>query len=738
MNEFPSIKSIDHLALQPSSAGPISPAARIAQEALTQAPKAGKKKLVGAQNLPSICASANFPPLNAEERKLFLELFTRWPLSSTLNLLDLFMIDVMTEWEEILKLAEYDPDTLQALRNYYNKAPFLPPIFTAYLHLLGRPSPHSHLVESLAHPEFFRTPDNLIKYLGQYSEGLRTFINTIQSKASDKSQGKSKAIKEFLGRKSKPLLESLEVLDRKTKLIAKFFQVKDPTELLISRNLSETAEGAMLDAPSDRRMEALLSFSSMLRYLLQISTKQGIICIDLDPFTECTDKIEKMAQRKVLSPKEALQFNTFYKDYSLCNLAVGTKFTTLLERAQTDPTFTHEKYCQEQNIRRIHNRDKTGFLALLLHTELSIELIDKWINNLNHTLSCHFLSPLGGEFYKPPTFYIDRLVGNLESALKKLLIEGKKFDDPFLALFSTQLFDSLLRPYEELEKALSQIYLKEVVKNIKAFSNARPFRLSLCQVIFDPFVPVFSVLDKTIMPRFEAIHARNLEFIRLSKERGFLDAWKPEELKAILQQRLYENSSLLASLVMVIEDARLLLTSGDTSDIIHLLPPAFIRLLDLEGFDEIFVKPPVPIEEISEPIPEPLPSLPAPVVVEETAAPIPPQPLPPLPEPVVAMPATPKPAKPAALPVQPPRKKEVDLPTKRNFLETTRRGVILRMLDTLGLKFERFGKGSHQIYRHPTTGYSAVVPQDVADVGTRGSIFKQATGADDDKKGARK
>jgi predicted RNA binding protein YcfA (HicA-like mRNA interferase family) len=55
------------------------------------------------------------------------------------------------------------------------------------------------------------------------------------------------------------------------------------------------------------------------------------------------------------------------------------------------------------------------------------------------------------------------------------------------------------------------------------------------------------------------------------------------------------------------------------------------------------------------------------------------------------------------------------------------------MLDTLGLKFERYGKGSHEIYRHPTTGHSAVVPQDVADDGTRKSIWEQATGGDDEK-----
>lgn len=241
--------------------------------------------------------------------------------------------------------------------------------------------------------------------------------------------------------------------------------------------------------------------------------------------------------------------------------------------------------------------------------------------------------------------------------------------------------------------------------------------------------------------------------LRSAKESGTLGKRQPENLKQELQAVLFKNAAYLSRVIMILQDSKTLSLGEDTSDIMHLLPESMTHLLELEGFDEIFPMPPsasssAKVEEptvdetaASQSALEPMPVVDesAPLIdtaskISETApstvvarAQIAAPELPPKPAQTVQSASVLRTAPPPA----PKPRSVAPIPTKQEFVQETKRRVIVRMLEQCGFEYDHTGR--HPMYQH-SSGRSVPVPSSIEARGTRGSIYDIAFGPTDGKR----
>jgi hypothetical protein len=284
-----------------------------------------------------------------------------------------------------------------------------------------------------------------------------------------------------------------------------------------------------------------------------------------------------------------------------------------------------------------------------------------------------------------------------------------------LSDITTRFFD-YLRP----------INLGRISREVLGLMKAPRFALSEWQRNLSPLLQLLPALVP-VCRDFNRLREELLAGVRAAKEAGELEEIDPAALKERLKRSLLEQTEMLCSVVMLLQDIDAIYRGKETLDVIHLLPEPILKLLDLDEFDKIFALPPSPEtlpeqpEDVDEATDEPEET--AVVAVAAAAAAVVDTRVLASVRPVVRSASASGPAAAAS--------SERQIPDKREFTQVKRRRVILRVLDRLGFKSE--GTGRHEKWRHGETRGTVAVPLSLEAHGTRQSIYDQVVAALENK-----
>lgn len=197
-------------------------------------------------------------------------------------------------------------------------------------------------------------------------------------------------------------------------------------------------------------------------------------------------------------------------------------------------------------------------------------------------------------------------------------------------------------------------------------------------------------------------------------------------LKQLLVEELEEKGDPLICLTLLLNDVKSFTAGKPIADIETLLPDELFHALSLEGFEEAIeaaIKPsPQPATRSEEPASE-HENLAAEALEDKTVNL---QNEVKLPNSMVNAIATPTTIKMRQMPpLATSHQKEVQIPTKQEFLKMHKRNKILALLKKYGFE-EKGGKGSHVFMVHPHTHAQTTVPLHVEKKGTLGAIYQQA------------
>jgi len=664
----------------------------------------------------SIFQSEYCPKFNQEEQAILQSMLNQWGPCQSINLFDLFIADFFTTLEQILSLSNEsfcDADTKKALTTFYKKGQFFKSIFATYLSLFGQSSECQEDVQSNLNIALLRKIPEQTDFLSAYSQELKRLIVHIEQSLNLRTLGKSKAVQALMERKAQPFLQKLNLLNQKTVLLVKCLEAKDPITFLVTTQVGIWAE---TDCPADinsrqHLLNVFTTYVSFLQNFFSIGKELEIEYFTPKSFEDFLKIIQEMIAAN-FSKKSIATFMTTYKHFSSILLSLRTDFIGYLNKAKNDPSFTYQNYCEEKKHTDKRHVSNQEFILSMIHANLAAEIIDKWTNNLNEILSVHFLSDLEGSYFRPPRTYMDRLMVNFE--LVQNIGPESIPEDTFIQQLHGKVSEKLREPADLLGKIVQDIDFSFIAACLNQKLSIASFRLSTCQLALLPIWKRTLNLHR-VLSYLDPIRISYLEAIRQAKETGQLDHWESSQLKVEIQKHLFHQAMQMCAYIMILADVDKVFSASTPNDVTHLLPIEMVRFLDLEGFDDIFAKP------LELPVPVPAePELTTPVYLE----------------PSLSAPAEPKRIpKPMSLPLQ---KESSALPTKRDFQETTKRRVIVRMLEEMGFVYARSGKGSHELYHHPESSGQVVVPHSTEAIGTRVNIFEQARQAlkpnDDSKK----
>lgn len=669
------------------------------------------------------------PKFTPEEQQLLIDLLNQSAYCKNMNLFEVFMVDFTTHWKSIITLANaYDQGVKKLLSLFHEKNDLLIKIYHVYLFIYGKEANETELdIEQNYHQKFFSTIPDFMKWLQEYSSELSKHIVGLEFRHANRKTTKCKRIQSFQGQNYLSLYESLQLLERKIVLFTKSLQGEGIERLFINNKISFWSETFKFGVNKADPLQAITRFLGFINNFadLRIKSHENKINKDLIWYASI---IENMIVTKFSKPS-VVNFMKAYRIYSIKSLKHQLNFFGHLRRLLDDPSYTYEVLCKEEKFNNQKSCPQPEFRSLLLHTILSLDVIDKWINDLNQTICEHFLAELQEIHVTTPQGHIARLLMMLDLVNTMPSPQAEDSVDPFIQKIDNQI-KTLTHKHElKYKQILTSVSLRKVAINLKDKFLAPSSRLSLCQF------SIFPILEAVLnygpsLPSLDKMRQEILHTILLAKQSHQLDRWDSAKLKATIQDLLLKRTFSICIYIMIIEDSKALFNLSRPNDILHLLPNDVVRLLELVGFDQIFLKTSDTmtsrfVVELSNTYNE------AEASQQETLS---------------AVQKDKKLKSQFKMPQKTPSKKEVegeviatelafskdsevfsDLPTKHDFIEAVKRPLIVKMLEQMGILFKRFGK--HPIFQHQQTSGQVVVPHYINDLGTRDSIYKQAFAA---------
>jgi len=443
--------------------------------------------------------------------------------------------------------------------------------------------------------------------------------------------------------------------------------------------------------------------------------------IDLkEIFQPLSNFIDSQLNNKGNIPSK-IKFDALFKNFSNKMLTIREKSSSLLSKFKGDITSTYQEYCWLINIEQKCQRNRDNFIEFLSHQVNAMAMIDKWINNLYEDFNSIFID-LNPEKNMTNDACIFRIYMNLKKISLPEEITLKPVEDNFISAFSEQIQsvkESCLEIMSSSFNLLPPAYPQSKLIEFFEIQYDTP-NFTFSQILekleyFTPLRPSFDI----IVNQIQKLHKELLASIKNSYQKDPLmcnSGANSEALKKQIIEIIYKKMINIFRYLMVSQDILILKKGANRKDITGLLPSLVLNLLIFEGFDEIFS-----------------PSIAQNIEIEST---------PPEEEfcnnnsssNFMAEDAYISNSKSLTPPIKNIKnqiklipKKSIEMPNKNDFIIEKKRSAIIRMLEIMGFEYIRSGKGSHEIYQNPSTGNITVVPHSVDKLGTRRSIFEQAS-----------
>lgn len=650
------------------------------------------------------------PKLLSPEEKILLEyLLDQPPIYENSNLFEVFIDDFMVQWEMVIACAgSYNQEAMTVLANFKKNRSIEFEIYNLYRciyekekkELIGFECEVNKITSALT----LQIP-RIIQWLNEYTIELSLTIITLEDlHLKNKSGAKLKTIYDLYERNFKPLHTTLKIFNKRVQLFSKCLQGKEMVTFLVNKKVSCWSEfySSMVTGTINLNHQVSESFTKKISLLYGKDIKK----LDHDIKHATLDDDVKHAVENFITQHKNLSF------------IVLSEIERLI-RAQNDPIYAAVQFWKEENLNVPDALPREKCIDSLLYNILDMNMLDKWINDISRSSE---FSTCCEVHVKTPHTHIRRLLMMLDliDTVENPDLE-EALTDPFLKTVQGHIKQWTEQSKEQVQNILDSVTLAQAATNLRRKFSAPSYRLSLCLLTL---VPIFKLIyqQNFSCSQLDRIRQKLLHMIRTAKQNHQLDHLQPSELKTEIQEILFKQTFRLCVYMMIISDIKELFSKSPSDDVLHLLPNDVVPLLDLTGFDEIFKSSPVAaVEESSveaslvilqeDMLPQPSTEECVVTHLSTHAAVIPPTAIPP--------------KKPQVSLSKPPSMSEI--PERQDFQEAVKRRVIVRMLERMGFVYERTGR--HDIYHHCETSGQVVVPHSVEALGTRLSIFNQATRA---------
>ncbi len=606
-----------------------------------------------------------FPSLSAEERTLFESILRKWPLEQ-LILMDYLGMACSYAWDNLLTLEAWNSllkwgntttkNTFEELRDSF-KASY----FKCYTFLM-KMEPSNYVTDS---SNFFKSPREFAELLETQtlltlSEGLPeiNYQNTTSKLAELRKKIAVKVKKE--------IQEKITSLRQLIRLFQKFLNTSNSKEILIKTSLLNYKEMSILSL--DGELIPLQSYCHFFDDLLSTAQRCSLFLIKSSVFKKCEENLLKITQHKKVDPQV---FDKLLLKELLTIAHLEQEEDDYFERALSDLEFTHASYCQERNMQPQATLDRKEFLNYLSAHALSLCVAGNALMDIFFDVQ-EALAKQTDE-YKSSLLFLNRLINNLLLMQDILTKPESTAQNPPPNVLDP--LENLYLPINQEIRALCaeilSLFPKEGLSKIWTVCSLLQKNYRAGPASIHAFLPLRRAVSATdtVIKRIQEIHKNLLKVIEHGKERNLIAKSDRERV----EEFLVEDLRILSSLVLILQDTKILFTDAPLEEQKHILPPALVDLLELKGFDEIFKETPAPINGGK---------------MEEKLAPS---------KKVKAKRAT-------------PQEKTIPVPDKAEVMKATTPRKIFDILDRYGFKLEKSGNGSHK-KRYNEKGELIVVPQ---------------------------
>lgn len=641
------------------------------------------------QRLPkektSLLRSVATLQLNPEEKSLLQEMLQTWGSLTHCNLLTIFACDLVSQIERITEITkELDrltPSKGSVLRYFDDDDGFFTGHLLYFLVLMGINMKQNKYSEcrQLLNEDFIAIHClNNIERAKRLKEVLVSFdkfdYQRICTVLHAQKQGlKKKEAKDFEVHINN-IKSTISLMRTKYSIFIKFLENARGDQLLMLP-ISEWSES------SSKKINSVVRCNNLKNYLVFIRK----LIAGLDQFPDFFNAQQKhhfayfdqllQLQGEIVSKfskKKMAEFFSWCKKNSMAFLEIRIEM---------------EQALQDHIAKKDVGNDE---MMNLLSRKVIMEIFDKWVNDITQTFIEGHFGPFEGEEYITPQSYVKRLIKSL-GIIAAPVPQFPVPSDEILSKTHQIVAKSIDQWSSDVEGELSKLSAKCLVELNEAVS-ASSFSLSSCQLSLLPIRALLKNLPG-LLEQMGKLRTEYLILLEQAKKSGKLHNINPQDLKQELQKLLIDCSFRACACTMILTDTRQLFEDSTPNDVLHLIPNQIIDFLTLEGFDEIFPNQVSPQEKaVALPVPVPKDSPAAPLNVAQKA--------------------------PQMAPIQ-----------KQDFKDAKKRHVIESLLEKMGFKFQRAGKGSHEIYQHQETGIQVVLPKHVDALGTRMSIHAQANQA---------
>lgn len=645
------------------------------------------------------------PKFSMEEQNLLKDLFRQNALFKNMNLLEGFIVDLWDQQELLISLVTtYDKELLEDLAPLLNDHHIVLKLFNFYLFIYGQQE-NDIQFPSEPNVEFLPDVSTTEELLESYSTELNNFLNKIKSQHHARKERfkKFKGVTQLYEKNFKAVSDHIYLLGNKVKLLSKSLRTGETTKLLMKK-ISACQEFSGSSSGNANQLLILNKFISFIKAFVVMGTKDntarpGTVNGKIASYIQL---VEQMITTK-FNKRSVAQFISAYKEYSSFILDRRLIILRNEKLAQDNPSLVHQTVLAHPE-----EYSPKDMASLSLSTRLSLDITDKWMNDLHIMISNHFLTELKTLHIIEPKDYITRMLMMLDLVCMDHLSDLKeKSTDPSFQIIEDEI-EKLASASEARYKMLfNSVPLTDVAAKLRDKFSADQFRLSDCLLALSPLQDL--VKQGRRFMQLDPLCQKLLQVIKTAKRNHQLDHLKVEPFKIAIQASLTKLCLPLCAYIMIIADMEALFAKNRPNDVFHLLPDDVVSLLTLEGFEDIFleapVQDPVPSVDLAAALTQPI----SPSEIKPSGANI-------KANPVVTQKKTPN-STPKPLP----------MPSKHDFLNAVKKRVIEAMLKQMGFVHVRT-TGSHAIYHYHDSG-QVVVPHSVNKPGTRSSIYDQAVAA---------
>jgi hypothetical protein len=662
---------------------------------------------------------------NDDERRLIRTILKGRLFPDNANLLEVLMIDLGLHWKNLMSLAVKKNNDIKEIFEQCGKINNITnEIFLFEIYFSGITA---GILSKSQNPLV-----NRLKWLQEYSDILASITNLILAEEFSRAEhvislASMDRHRRKYDYKNASIDFQLVVYRNKIDLITKFMSNPDLLAWLFSEQPKSCLESfSTADLNITEKINRFQKIKSFIQEVSQFN--EGAISDKAKRFlVKYFNAVDQLSSTSLTKETFSNLMQT-YKNYSICVEGETRKSEEFLRRFSEQ----HSSF---------------GGKDLFTRNSIARNTIDKWVSDLHQSIIVEFTNEINEaqiivtrdvvhrtlelvRLIKSEQFRKHDYMGNyqnvspsLDSPINSSRVQIQTFIKESVAVFS------------QPTSSYSFVNVVLLMNKFHKHEVENPFQLSKILSYLYPLHEDFSKFS--FSPQFEDLRHQLLDTIREKHKSNPLSLSEQLELKIALKKMLWEETHELNLHMMLVADMNVHFSSSLSSDILHLFSDDLVKLLWLEGFEEIFIE---PAEEVLDEVFNAELNLPQSKTLEaEVEVKVAQE----VEKPLNTVTTESSPLKkeapqekkqnptPLASIVAENKQAESLEPTpesiKRDFQENKKRPMIIEMLKSLNIVFDH--KGRHDVFRHKETSGIVVVPNDVGDPGTRNSMAKQTFAA---------